>query len=297
MPDSLLYSLHNLTVKSNTVLGDLPPEIWREIVEISSLSSLSQAAKLTQVSKSFQIWITPILLRTAVHYSEYKGWPRKRPSLSWFQQNGTHLRNLLWGIGSQMGLLVQILEECPALENLAVWVYIPSHDTGNVHLLRPVLSKLRLRQLSINPFALFSTDIFGPEHAKDPMFTSITYFHIISDIIEWRDITGLAHIPTITHLAFQYHATRDAVCGALEHCKSLKVLIVLRISHDSPPKSEFPPNETIDERFVIISLRTILEWEDSAMGKKGCWDFAEEEISNRRKSEDELLSIMWRSEI
>ncbi|TFK65808.1 hypothetical protein BDN72DRAFT_900381 [Pluteus cervinus] len=267
------------STKDEVDLGQLPPEIWKEIVEFSALSSLKQAYILTRVSKTFCTWTQPILRRTALHYNDLCGWPLKTPNLSWFRQNGSYLRNLLWGIGGKMDLLASILGHCPVLENLGVWVYVPR---SKVHLIRPALSKLRLRELSINPFALFSTDEFGPELAKDPMFTHITHFHAIFEAAapEWRQLTGLAYIPSLTHIALHL-AARSAVYGVHEHCKQMQVLIVLRgVTGDDPL------SEPIAEKLVVPPLRTIQDWEAGAMGKRDFWRAAEEELAKRNMSED-----------
>ncbi|TFK65810.1 hypothetical protein BDN72DRAFT_845119 [Pluteus cervinus] len=262
-------------------LEPLPFDILREIVEISARSCLAQAAILAQVCKIFSDWVEPILLRIVNHYEDRSGWPLKSPSLSWFQRNGSYVIHLLWGIDERMDLLASILEHCPALENLGVWVYAP---TSKVHTIRPALSKLRLRQLSIDIFALFSTETFGLEEASDPMFNHITHLHAISQSpVDWREVVGLAHLPSLTHVAL-HTATMDAAEGVHDHCKSLEILVVI----DLYPR--FSPRLDLFEKLVQIHLSDLYDWpwEGFAMGKPDFWNTAEGEVASRGNSRNGL---------
>ncbi len=210
----------------------------------------------------------PVLLRTAFHFSN-RCWPLKSPELPWFQQNGSYLSNLFWGAqASSIDLLASILDHCPNLENLAVWVHIP---TSNLPLIRPTLSKLRLRQLSINPFALFSTDCLGQEQAKDPMFSHITHLHVIAHklkFLEWRQISGLAYMPSLTHISLP-QSKPMVVDGLLENCKRLQVLAVL--SMQPIPGSHKSSAELMAKKLVEYNgeshALTMYAWEAGAMGK------------------------------
>ncbi|TFK65809.1 hypothetical protein BDN72DRAFT_900382 [Pluteus cervinus] len=260
----------------------LPPEILGEIVKVSALSSLRQASILARVCNAFHSWTQPILLRTSFHFAN-QSWPLKSLQLSWFQQNGSHIRNLLWGAQtSSIDLLASILEHCPNLENLAVWVYAP---TSNLPLIRPALSKLRLRELSINLLILFSTDSLGQEQAKDPMFRHITHLDVIihkRNFLEWRQLVGLAYIPSLTHVAL-HKATPTAGDGVLEHCKNLQVLVVLELRPAAGPHESSA--EVMAKKLVEYTpephARSTYDWEAGAMGKTDFWIEAEEEIANR----------------
>ncbi|TFK64851.1 hypothetical protein BDN72DRAFT_251517 [Pluteus cervinus] len=158
----------------------LPFELWSEIVEIAASFSLHQAATLALVSQAFSDWVQPFLYGTVVYYKKGDGWPLEVARLDWFQARGKHLRNLMWGElqDEQIRLLVSILEICTTIENLAVWGNV--HNT-DISVLRPALSNLRLRELSINPFALFVNKRFSETEAQDPMFQYVTHLDVVYD--------------------------------------------------------------------------------------------------------------------
>ncbi|TFK65797.1 hypothetical protein BDN72DRAFT_880700 [Pluteus cervinus] len=265
----------------------LPYEIWRQIVDITGGSSVRDAATLALVSRDFEDWVQPFLYATIVYYKEGTGWPLKVYSLGWFAVKGAHLRNLLWGEGLQMDLLCSILEICTRLENLAVWVYV--HET-NISVLRPVLSKLSLRQLSINLFSLFGTKKFGAVEAQDPMFRSITHLDVINDEdhLNWDDLIGLQHLPRLTHLGLQYRVNPNATDGILKHCKDVEVVVVVQLSgmnqwdHTQDPDTS-PGEIPQDARLLKPPLRTVEEWKAGAIGEMDIWQKAEEVIARRRK--------------
>ncbi|TFK65812.1 hypothetical protein BDN72DRAFT_845122 [Pluteus cervinus] len=262
----------------------LPPEIWREIVTISATTSFQQATRLALVSPSFRNWVKPVLCRTAMHYRGHEGreWPSPAPRLEWFEQNGPNLRNLMWGHDDQMDLLASILEHCPALENLAVWVHAPS---SNIPLVRPALSKLRLRQLSINLFVLLGVTQFGVEQATDPMFQCLTHLHVInhSSPLDWWHIEGLANIPTVTHVALQSTAKESAIKGVLENCKSLKVLVGVGCSSYGEA----------DPKYVDLPTRSLDEWEAGALGGEDRFREAEIEVAKRIASKDIVKGAIY----
>ena len=59
--DQVWYN-YNLVKIKNSDADALPPEIWQEIVEISALTSLGQAVRLSRVSPRFHVW-SPVTLR------------------------------------------------------------------------------------------------------------------------------------------------------------------------------------------------------------------------------------------
>ncbi|TFK64823.1 hypothetical protein BDN72DRAFT_962945 [Pluteus cervinus] len=268
----------------------LPLELWREITEISASFSLHQAATLALVSRTSFDWVQPFLYRTVVYYDEGKGWPLKVASLEWFQVKGCHLRNLMWGeLGREhLQLLVSILELCAAIENLAVWGNIQGTD---ISVLRPALSKLRLRELSINPFALFVTKQFRETEAQDPIFRHITHFHVINaqrQLLDWEDLMGLMHLPHVAYVGLPSQVNPNAIDGILQHCKHVEVLVVMqRIrmrvwDHDQEPDA---PSGGIpsDPRVLYIPLLIVDEWKKSALGAKSIWQKSEEVIAKRKR--------------
>ncbi|TFK64842.1 hypothetical protein BDN72DRAFT_846251 [Pluteus cervinus] len=266
----------------------LPPEIWEVIVKFSAFSSLRQAATLARVCRAFKLWAHPILHRVLSYYEESGGWPGKRPEMHYLRENGCHIRSLLWGVGSDLALLASVLEHCPQLENLAVWIYVSGFDLPSI---RPALSRLRLRELSINPFALFNHERFTAVEARDPMFSTITHFDVINahGILEWENLEGLANISNLTHVSLQYSVTQRAKNGILQHCKNLQTLIVMQpMAFDWGLGSSIvelvPPDPPSDDiRLVRPPVRRVREWEMGAVGQPDSWQLADEVIADRRR--------------
>ncbi|TFK65798.1 hypothetical protein BDN72DRAFT_900372 [Pluteus cervinus] len=252
----------------------LPYEIWSEIVIFAASFSMKQAATLTLVSHAFYDCVQPILYRTFIYYSQESGWPLQSASLDWFQAKGTHIRTLFWGEGQQIGLLSSILEVCTGLESLSVWVYVLNTDI-DISALRPSLSKLQLRHLSINVFCLLGINRFGPSEAQDPIFQSITHLDIINKEgpLDWEALMGLKHLPRLTHVCLQYNINPNAIDGVLRYCENVQVVIVVQ-----PFPGEFPS----DHRLVMHDLRTTGEWRESTFGEEDVWQRAEDIIAERR---------------
>ncbi|TFK65260.1 hypothetical protein BDN72DRAFT_845791, partial [Pluteus cervinus] len=152
-------------------------------------------------------------------------WPPV-PGLSWFETNGKYVRNILWGV--DVAKLPPVLERCPHLDNLAVWLYA---SDNNLTVLLPALSTLRLRRISIELKTLFSGSHFQTEQGKHPMFRHITHLDIIQACTMWSHIEGVAQLPCLTHLSLSRRSDNSgAVFGALEQCKQLKILALVRSS-------------------------------------------------------------------
>ncbi|TFK66914.1 hypothetical protein BDN72DRAFT_843689, partial [Pluteus cervinus] len=216
------------------------------------------------------------------------------PSLSWFETNGKYVRNMLWRSG--VAKLPPILELCPHLENLALWTYI---SEANATVLLPILSTLPLRQISVNLQALFSGSDFQNEQGRNSMFRCITHLDIIQACSMWSHIEGVAQLPCLTHLSLSRRSDNSgAVFGALEQCKQLKILALVRSStkryeRDIRRSAEEEPMQydCLDPRVVALLVEVIGDWETGSSGGPDMWVTAEEIVAKRLEERRQVTKL------
>ncbi|TFK66909.1 hypothetical protein BDN72DRAFT_961433 [Pluteus cervinus] len=275
----------------------LVPELIREIIEIAVGTDLGYAAKFALVSRDFYEWAHPILCRTLMYYatSETKHWPVPLHELpQWLELNGKHVRSMMWGIDTTN--LPSLLEQCPGLTNLALWVNTSSND---ITTLLPILSTLHLSRLSIDLWELFDRKSFSELEARHAAFRAVTHLDVVHRITEWEDLQGITALPCLTHLCFP-RRTMDSpyssvIRSALEECKHLKVLAIAS-------GSSFPSGNPIrvaqtnfvldgDPRLVAFDCEYVGDWECGAIGKKDIWALADEIVEQRFKDIESPRSV------
>lgn len=115
-------------------------------------------------------------------------------------------------------MIQELLKHCPFIENLAVW-----EPSSNV-LSASLVSSLQLRRLSIGMESLFGDS--RPDFRHHP-FPNLTHLEILEQQTSWSFIEDISLLESLSHLAFNECSGRDAVEGALKHCKRLRVVIHL----------------------------------------------------------------------
>ncbi|KAF7347062.1 hypothetical protein MVEN_01460000 [Mycena venus] len=107
----------------------------------------------------------------------------------------------------------------------------------------------------------------------------------------WEAWSGLALLPRLTHLAFHEIDTMIPIfLGALQHCGSLKVLVMSCASQAHFYMSlrtleKSGDDITTDLRFVMFLVEKYYhdeDWEECARGGQDFWDTAEEHVQKRR---------------
>ncbi|TFK64836.1 hypothetical protein BDN72DRAFT_846246 [Pluteus cervinus] len=274
-------------------MDHFPFEIWQEIINISAYASFRQAAILARVSRLFNEWARPILYRVCKYYYDAY-WPGPNvPSVAWFKDHGGYIRHLLWGLSfgrtdTERASLVTILELCPNLQEFALWVNPNDNDVSS---LQPVLSKLSLRRLSINPLALFSVPRFLDIHAQHLMFRSVTHLDLLQDAKAWEEISGLAALPSLTHLALSDGITYSIISDVVRWCDRLKVIVVVVQASVDSSEDEDKDSAVLtsietgcdDLRVVAFECAFVRDWELGATGGRDIWVKAEEVVEKRMK--------------
>ncbi|TFK66879.1 hypothetical protein BDN72DRAFT_126571 [Pluteus cervinus] len=267
---------------------DLPFELVQEILVISAQTSLKQAAILARVSHHIYDLIKPILLCTCVYWDEDRSWPGEFDSKR-IQSNGKYVRNLLWGNDRSNWNLLTILESCPNLTNIAIWLDASDND---LLLFQEPLSRLRPYRLSIDFSDLFG-GLFQANHAQLPMFVHLTHLEMASKCGDWESIEGITYLPSLTHLSLPGEADLTAtsvIRDALERCKYLSILVLFvsleakwislgEVAMEEPLPSEI--QDLSDPRLVAIRCAYLREWEVGCSGGRDMWTLAEEIIEKR----------------
>ncbi|TFK65246.1 hypothetical protein BDN72DRAFT_962652 [Pluteus cervinus] len=286
----------------------LLPELIQEIVEICAEGSLSQAAALATISRDFNKCVRPILSRTLMcnYSSPSLQWPVPVKNLPrWLETNGKYVRNVIWGINVNDGVLQSIFERCPGITNLAIWVNTSSNDISN---LLPAISTLRLYRLSISLSDLFSQHNFSEPEASSGAFRSITHLDIIFDGTKWEEFEGITHLPCLTHLSLPQQTFTPTytkmINSILRECPRLKVLVLVAgrgFSSDAPVQASQVPcdyethdgGNDEDPRLVAFDCDYVADWVYGATGRKDIWALADEIVARRledRKNLDYLQS-------
>ena len=182
-----------------------------------------------------------------------------------------------------------MLSKFPNIENLAVWS--PACLTPDFI---KKMNDLPLRMLSVDKAAI-------TEYC--PAFKNLTHLETFAlGGSTWDDdFKVILGLPKLTHLCFDHSlGVKDAVLlRLLEHCASLRVLILLTGTEGGPAHRT---SESDDPRCLILVDRMDTnglkdEWERSANGFIGRWEVAELIIEARESNlfQDKLSFVFSRN--
>lgn len=205
-----------------------------------------------------------------------KGHTSKSPPLETYAK---HVRHLLLGYTLHSADVKPYLSLCPNLFDLALWTQSSSPEIA------ALLGQLSgLERLSTNIDRLF-----GFSRTADfchPLFANITHLEITNPCEEWeKNWCGLALIPKLTHLAFDFEFYEGVIVGALEECKSLELLVLVNGLFDphGTRLREASGRIAADPRVVAIFVDAFAQdWENGARGKGDFWTHAEEKMLEDR---------------
>ncbi|KAF8657828.1 hypothetical protein AX16_002144 [Volvariella volvacea WC 439] len=245
-----------------------PPEIEQYVFEVAARRSKRQIPSLMLVARRVKGWVEPILYQVVIKGPEsaFKSDLRRRRTL------GRHVRSLC--------LLheeyIDHLTFCPNIQNLALW-FTPSQPTQAIHTL---LSMLTLRRLSVYFHTLYPQ--FKTKHPdfKHRMFAHITHLEILDSDEDWPDslvLESLAHMPSLTHLAFDGERSQELCQRIFRRCNRLQVLVVLGI------RSDMARSLVLGDPRVVLGASDVWieDWERGALGGKDFWKRSESELIAR----------------
>ncbi|KAJ7798728.1 hypothetical protein B0H14DRAFT_3543983 [Mycena olivaceomarginata] len=247
----------------------LPPELERQIFEITALSCPKDIPTLMHISRRIKYWVEPLLYRlppvTTADLLDHI--TTKSPSFF-----GSSVTHFYFDGDIPISTLDAILGACLGIDNL---VFAPG--TYNTQY-QQFLSRLRcLRRLATFLRSLFQ----GPFDFTVPLFCNITHLEIWENYaaLQAEICTGLARMPRLTHLALN---TVASVVLAL-HPRLLGHMrlyaIVFFVRHRPNPT----PLGVDDARFVcIVRDSCFTDWFHGATSGLDFWALADALITARR---------------
>ncbi|KAJ7058926.1 hypothetical protein C8F01DRAFT_1147560 [Mycena amicta] len=266
-------------------MARLPPELERDIFELSARAYRSSIPAYLRVAHRVHVWIEPLLYDVLLVELTDRPTPSETRTNAFLSARTRSLS--IYSVRSHERLL-PILAACTGTTNLALWASFPDRS------FLPLLEPMSLTRLTVDVQYLFG----GPLRVNltHPALSQLTHLDIIRPTFdEWRLWSGLALMPALTHLAFRDRFLPRVFEGALAHCKNLKALGVVWSTHRRNAAVDVR-EETIvglDARFfmVVCESRTA-EWEIGARRGRDFWKRAEELIA-RKESGQMKVSRYW----
>ncbi|KAJ7119930.1 hypothetical protein C8R43DRAFT_1241712 [Mycena crocata] len=272
-----------------------PVDLEREIFEMAAHTRSVPIPTLMLVAWRMREWLEPLLYRTitlprlGIQDGEEKvdGYPlfndhtlekmlASKPS----EFLGRSVKNLCLN-GVSVDIAISMLSACVGVKNL--WI-----SSEQLEECLPLVAQLPLTRLYCDVELLF-----GWRRHIDfthPMFRRITHLELFDTVDDDDDTvddmqvvefwSGLALLPTLTHLAFNDEDFLPLCPTLLRTCPTLRVLVIMiQKKHMWQNVGEL----ATDTRFVVMHCREyIKDWQVGAHGGLDFWSRAEDFVAKRR---------------
>ncbi|KAJ7443153.1 hypothetical protein FB451DRAFT_95501, partial [Mycena latifolia] len=262
-----------------------PPELEREIFEITALVHPGTIPTLLRVARRVHIWIEPFQYRTVsvggtspfsdMGHAILRA-TRSKPA-SFFHNAVRHLfldTSASWTLDEA----VEVLKVCTGLEEFA------SYGNFLDPTLLPILGELPLRRLSTDLYRLF--DGYESIDLTHPVFTSLTHLEILDPLYDddTQMIAYLSALPALTHLRLSDNVPWKHVATLLADCPRLLVLISVFPIMKAPWAVQRARTSPIhDPRFVITIYRIRPSSWEIYQRSPSTWSLAEDFVTLRRR--------------
>ncbi|KDR67783.1 hypothetical protein GALMADRAFT_1061523 [Galerina marginata CBS 339.88] len=263
-------------------ISRLPAELEREIFDIAVRAFPECIRQVILVACRFCIWYEPELYRImrsgegrVVPPLYIPGQAEKDHTIGnvvadvdipRLTQYGPHVRHVL--LQKRTAQEIQrVLECCPNVSNLALWII-----QGKCSDLVPILERLPLQRLSFDPsyfFENYAADMSMP--FDQPLFHHITHLEIINATSSWSKWRQLTLLPKLTHLALAGTVNQQLIDHVLEGCPSLELLIMFNMHYEVLGGDVAAAQK--DHRVVFLKSVTnhLDHWEKGARGEEDFW--------------------------
>ncbi|KAJ7444646.1 hypothetical protein B0H11DRAFT_2291205 [Mycena galericulata] len=257
----------------------LPPELEREIFELSAHLHPGSAPNFLLVARRVLTWIEPLIYRVISiqgNCAPVLRTLRSKPT----QFFGENVHCLLVD-GVPAAELEEILSVSTGIRSLVLLGASPS-------ILSAVL-RLRPQKLAIHLESLFGrTDLVD---FSLPLFTTVTHLDLFDSEFTgpWQKI---ALLPALTHLALLEDTPLDVKIQILRNCPRVEVLVNMHIHPSSFEESQFVE----DVRFVSMVLSTSdykTDWESGANGGIDFWARTDKFVAMKQRGEIKPNSRHW----
>lgn len=186
---------------------------------------------------------------------------------------GIFVQHLLIDTGGGKGNGASVLELCPNVEDLALWI----GKNNKSHL--PIIQHLPLRSFSADLSNWSANDLLVPA------FSKLTHLDVIdfSEGEMWNIVNSL---PKLTHLSFNCIVELAVLQRLLSQCPLLS-LFIFDLSREARSTQSQEYHTINDSRLVLINSyrRNLIvkDWKESAYGRYGFWEFSERFSEARRR--------------
>ncbi|KAJ7213615.1 hypothetical protein GGX14DRAFT_619235 [Mycena pura] len=286
----------------------LPPELEREIFEISAVRHPRMAPVLVRVARRVLVWsvvlrsmtmlipmssdvrIEPFLYRAILVNNSrrastfLKAIKIKGPAFA------DAVRHLRFDPHASAILLVDdaanVLKLCKGVTNFATLGRFTNPT------LLPVLATMHIQRLVVR-----LSDLFGGRHAIDlahPLFMTITHLDILEPLLD-SDVAldicpALPALPALTHLCLGTMTSSTTLWTTLDmllaDCARLQLLAVLWPKHTASSDVMLASTPLRDVRLVMGLDRNIsVDWAAGATGLPNFWTEAESFVARKRSGE------------
>ncbi|KAJ7112704.1 hypothetical protein C8R44DRAFT_249920 [Mycena epipterygia] len=260
-----------------------PPELEREIFEITALLHPGTIPTLLLVARRILIWIEPLLYRVIrvssrrphldMAHALLRATTTKTPT---FLHDAVRHLFIEWGSPWSPEETLAILKLCTGIVNLA----IAADCTNRAGILA------QLTQMQLPRLASSLRTLFGGETGIDmqhPVLFSITHLEMFDTIADEEIICSqIPAIPTLTHLAFYGRAPWVTIATLLTECPRLELLVHRWWYRAHVPVQDVPFH---DMRFIIQLYKDYgSDWEADARGiRPDFWSLAEDFVARKRR--------------
>ncbi|KAF8216922.1 hypothetical protein K438DRAFT_1798028 [Mycena galopus ATCC 62051] len=260
-----------------------PPELEREIFETTAACFPGFIPTLLRVCRRSQIWIEPLLYRVVIISSTRSNSPLLLSALAsktpTFLQ--TAVRHILIHDYDDSDTPDSLLAKCSGIVSLST--------DGK---LDPERMKMRLQKLALTvPSEKSTWNLAGFTH---PLLVSITHLDLYQGDTwgpgTWRDWSGLASLPVLTHLALSESIATHIISQVVVECPRLVVIAIVTYPWERDSARSLTENLTfIDLRVVVLSMSIgyAADWEMGARGGNDFWARAEAFLQRKRAGEIE----------
>ncbi|KAJ6607690.1 hypothetical protein B0H10DRAFT_2305328 [Mycena sp. CBHHK59/15] len=261
-----------------------PLDLEREIFETLAIMYPTTISHLLTVARRVRAWIEP-LMYTALSFKT--GSPRlsgfllaiQSKSAEFFRDNVRHL-HIQYGC-VKVDELLQILNVCTRLSTISLFDADPQ--------IIPYLDAMRLRSITISLQRLLGA---GPilKNVAHPLFDNTTHLYIYDFIHSEDSASGLAALPSLTHLCVNLMVSRSFLCSVFADCARIQVLINLYFdkAHGWDLENICDDLAIDDPRFVLIVVRIAeyrADWASGTRGGKDFWACASEFVAKKQRGE------------
>ncbi|KAJ7059545.1 hypothetical protein C8F01DRAFT_1144940 [Mycena amicta] len=251
---------------------ELPPELEREIFEITVREHPEMRYPLLFVARRVYIWILPEIYRTLVFLRD-----GQHPNIPgpWTSAGSVHVRHLVLsghsGIRSMHG---DVLQVCTGVTHLLLGS--SRYDEAR----REAFVQLRnLRRLVCYTRGVFRASTIAAQDAVLPVFAHLTHLELMDTISDEDVVDFCATLPSLTHLAVN-GTTWPVLQKLLDVRKRLRTLIWLSSDrHGVRAMAAAAPQGFTDARLVFHVYNG---WDEGALEGENYWSVAAEFLEDKR---------------